>query len=83
MGKWVNTKGPWLNGIVEKSEPVVKEEPKITEEISTKFGRTVVFIRPKCPGCGNKKAKWNGTDGDIRYYECKCGIKFKAFEREL
>lgn len=72
MGNWVNAKG-WLKDYVKKA-PV--------KEPSENFGEAVIFIRPRCPKCHNKKISWYGRSGNIRYYKCPCGTKFKAIEKD-
>ena len=84
MSKWVNTNGSWLNRAVDKEpNPIIKEEPDTKKSNFDKLVKTVIFVRPKCPDCGSKKAKWNGTDGNIRYYKCHCGCNFRAYEKEI
>jgi len=44
----------------------------------------VIFIRAKCPKCGNKeKLICYRSEGGLRYYKCSCGEKFKAVEKDF
>ncbi len=80
MGSWLKRQEQWIprQNMREKilSEDQT-EENKENETIPT----VVIFIKPKCPKCGNKNLRCNGVIGNIRYFKCKCGHKFKAFEK--
>lgn len=75
MGNWVNTKG-WLKDYAPNKSAQVKPEPL------QNFAEAVIFIRPRCPKCQNKKVSCYGASGNIRYYKCPCGAKFKAIEKD-
>lgn len=80
VADWIPHKTRWLGDRQIKPVPEIENKPKVAE-IEEKNYPAVIFIKPKCPKCGNKKSKWNGTDGHIRYYKCSCGCKFKAIEK--
>jgi hypothetical protein len=87
---WINKKG-WLKGYVASPPPITQLEKEQEQPIdknkkinyNNAYAKGVIFILPKCPICGNKKIKCYGTEGDTRYYKCKCGARFKAFERDI
>ncbi len=80
MTSWMDKKEGWLKDY-SKRKPrhiVVKEETKKEEPIN----KGIFFMRPKCPKCGGKKVRCYGADGRIKYFKCKCGVKFRAIEQE-
>lgn len=78
---WINKKN-WLKGYVEPRKPAEIIEEQIEENKEEKIiPTTVIFIKPKCPKCGNKNLRCYGIDKNIRYFKCKCGHKFKAIEK--
>jgi tRNA(Ile2) C34 agmatinyltransferase TiaS len=45
----------------------------------------IVFVRPRCPGCGAERLRNQGSKkrGVVRYYRCRaCGKRFPAYRRE-
>lgn len=89
MSSWIRREGRWLthNKRQERTTAIINQ-PSVSVDDNKKinynnsYAKGVIFVLPKCPVCGNKKIKCYATKGDTRYYKCKCGAKFKAFERE-
>jgi predicted RNA-binding Zn-ribbon protein involved in translation (DUF1610 family) len=81
MGEWIKKREGWLGQNVKREQvtPILDhpEENKEVKPVKT----TVIFIKPKCPKCGNKKLRCTGIAGNVRYFKCKCGHKFKAIEQ--
>ena len=75
MGRWVNAKG-WLKDYAPDNKTQAKQAAV------QNFGEAVIFIRPRCPKCKSIKLVCYGIKGNIRYYKCLCGNKFKAIEKE-
>ncbi|MDD4980688.1 MAG: hypothetical protein PHC54_05420 [Candidatus Omnitrophica bacterium] len=90
MGSWIERREQWIPHSKRRERRIITKQPE-TQIVSiadskkinynNSYAKGVIFILPKCPVCGNKKIRCYGTEGDTRYYKCKCGAKFKAFER--
>jgi len=74
---WLGGRGKgWLKDYVQpKKEVIIKDNSEAVAD-------GVIFVRPKCPFCGNKNARCYKTNENIRYYKCSCGKNFKAIEKE-
>jgi len=85
MGKWIHHKKGWLRGYHVKHNNDHETIEVIEDDEADKMENddTVIFIRPRCRGCGNADhLKCYGAYGKIRYYRCPCGHEFKAVEEE-
>ncbi|MCX5712117.1 MAG: hypothetical protein NTY47_03465 [Candidatus Omnitrophica bacterium] len=79
MGNWIKRQEGWIprQNKREDALPDQAEEGKDENNSSA----LVIFIKPKCPKCGNKNLRCNGVNENVRYFKCKCGHNFKAIEK--